>query len=293
MNFYFLLVIAMIIWGGSWAFAKEIAPFTSPPVMIFWRNLLTFFALIPALFILKEKPQLDYKSLIQGSIGALIMTAYNYLFFLGLQTGLAGAGGVLVTTLNPIFNFLLVSIIYGREVSIREIFGLSLGFLAGLILLHVWNLSADEILRGGNFIFLIASLVWAFLSIQTQRSAKYLSPISYSFLVYGFSTIFTFLWVLPMNWLAPLDLGWHYWANMFYLAVISTAFATTVYFIASSHLGSDKASGFIFIVPGSAVLGSYLILGEIPTWYTLLGGSLALLAARILHKAKPKKEEQT
>jgi drug/metabolite transporter (DMT)-like permease len=292
MNFYFLLVIAMIIWGGSWAFAKEIANMTSPLVIIFWRNLATFLALLPALFFLKEKPKFNYKSLQQGGMGAVIMTAYNYLFFLGLETGLAGAGGVLVTTLNPIFNFVLVAILYGKKISIREVFGLSLGFLAGLVLLHVWNLTFEEIYRGGNLIFLVASLTWAFLSIQTQRSAGFLSPVSYSFLVYGFSTLLSFFWILHLDWLAPLAFGFVFWGNLFYLAVISTAFATTVYFIASSHLGSHKASGFIFIVPASAVLSSWLILGEIPSWNTLLGGTMALGAARILHTATPKLESE-
>jgi drug/metabolite transporter (DMT)-like permease len=284
MNFYFLLILAMVIWGASWPIAKQIANFTSPPVLIFWRNLLTFFSLLPIIFFIKEKLNWNYKVILQGSLGALIMTTYNYLFFMGLQTGLAGAGGVLVTTLNPIFNFALVSLIYGKKISFQEKFGLSLGFLSGLFLLHVWSLSIEELFKAGNLTFLLASICWAFLSIQTQRSSKYMSPIFYSVLVYAFATLLTFFWVLPLDWKKPLSLAWEYWLPLLYLAVISTAFATTIYFIASSHLGSQRASSYIFLVPASAVISSYFLVDEVPKWYTILGGSLAILSARILHK---------
>ncbi len=293
MNFYILIVLAMVIWGASWGIAKLISSMTSVVVILFWRNILTFLALIPILFILKEKPKLSYKALSYSILGALVMTAYNYLFFKGLEYGLAGAGGILVTTLNPIFNFLLVSLLSKKRIELVEKFALGLGLLGGLILLKIWDLNLEDILKSGNLFFLIASLAWAFLSILTERSSKHSKPLLYSFYNYAFASLLTFIWVLPYPWVAPLSFGFNFWLPMFYLSVISTAFATTIYFIASSKLGSHVASSYIFIVPTSAMFFAWIIQNEKIQLHSVTGGILALLAAVILHKFKISKSKKS
>ena len=91
---------------------------------------------------------------------------------------------------------------------------------------------------------------------------------------------------LPHDWLAPIYFDSIFWWNLFYLASISTSFGTTIYFIASSRLGSAKASSFIFLVPASAMLSSWGILGEKPEWTTISGGLLAISAVYLLNRKK-------
>ncbi|MCB1178834.1 MAG: DMT family transporter, partial [Leptospiraceae bacterium] len=234
MNFTYLLILAMVIWGVSWASAKQISGYSPPEVLIFWRNLATFIFLFPFLFILKQKVKFSKKIFLNSLFGAILMSTYNYLFFAGLKNGLAGAGGVLVTTLNPILNFILVSILYHHVWKKREIIGLIMGFSGGLIIIRIWEIKPEDIYKSGNLFFLIASLMWAFLSIQTHRAKKYMEPIPYSFLVYGFSTIITFFFAFFYDWTAPIGFDLKFWINLIYLSGISTAFATTIYFIASS-----------------------------------------------------------
>ncbi|MBI5641926.1 MAG: EamA family transporter [Deltaproteobacteria bacterium] len=62
------------------------------------------------------------------------------------------------------------------------------------------------------------------------------------------------------------------------------AFATTVYFFASSILSSRKASSFVFLVPFSAVILSWFFLGEVPRINTIAGGSLAIGAVYIINQ---------
>ena len=288
MNFTYLLILAMVIWGISWPIAKNLSNFANLDILIFWRNLATVVSLLPMFLFLRDKLHFTIKGMREALYGALLMTLYNYLFFAGVKTGLPGAGGVLVTTLNPLINFLLVTIIYGHNWKKKEFYGLLVGLIGGLVLLQFWKLNPESLYKGGNLFFLIASLTWAFLSIQTHRSKKHMDPVTYSFFVYLLSTVFTFFPAYQGDWTAPLQFGWHFWLNLFYLAGISTAFGTTIYFVASTKLGSHRASAFIFIVPASAALSSWFILGENPTLPTFIGGSLALLAARIL---KPPEEK--
>ena len=77
-----------------------------------------------------------------------------------------------------------------------------------------------------------------------------------------------------------------FWGNMFFSATITTALATTFYFAATSRIGASKASSFIFMVPFSAALGSFLFLGEVIEWHTIVGGLLGIAAVYILNRKR-------
>ena len=75
-----------------------------------------------------------------------------------------------------------------------------------------------------------------------------------------------------------------FWLNLFFSASINTAGATTFYFYATSKIGADKASTFMFMVPLTAALGAWLLISEIPQWNTLLGGVIGLVAVYVLNR---------
>jgi drug/metabolite transporter (DMT)-like permease len=75
-----------------------------------------------------------------------------------------------------------------------------------------------------------------------------------------------------------------FWGNLFFSATITTSLATTFYFVATSKIGASKASSFIFLVPFSAALGSWIFLGETIEAHTIIGGLLGIAAVYILNK---------
>ena len=75
-----------------------------------------------------------------------------------------------------------------------------------------------------------------------------------------------------------------FWGNLFFSATITTSLATTFYFVATSKIGASKASSFIFMVPFSAALGSWIFLGEVIEVHTIVGGILGIAAVYILNK---------
>jgi drug/metabolite transporter (DMT)-like permease len=68
-----------------------------------------------------------------------------------------------------------------------------------------------------------------------------------------------------------------------FLSVISSNFATTIYFIAAERLGSYRTSSFVFLVPSSAMLLSWLFLGEVPEPSTIIGGAIAISAVYLIN----------
>ena len=175
-----------------------------------------------------------------------------------------------------------------RKPSRNEFFGLILGLLAGVVLLKLIT-EADQIFKAGNIYFLLASFAWAFLSRFTARATSYGSSVSFSFWMYGLSTIIMFL----LSGVHPTadvmnKADFTFWGNLFFSATITTSLATTFYFVATSKIGASKASSFIFMVPFSAALGSWIFLGEVIEAHTMIGGLLGIAAVYILNRKEEK-----
>ncbi|MCC5813605.1 MAG: DMT family transporter [Leptospira sp.] len=284
-RFYALLIIAMITWGFAWPSGKAVAGMADQSVIIFWRFLATAISLIPVVLIMGKSFSLPGKRVIfEVTLGGVLYTIYNQFFLMGLETGLAGSGGVLVTTLNPIFTYLIVNILAKKFFSKREVLGLVLGFFGGMVILQVWKISWDHLLVSGNLFFLLASFTWALLSMNSHKTGEKISPVVYGFYVYAIGTVFDLAFAWDKGILSVWSLGWNFWFQIFYLAIVSTTFGTTVYFFASTRLGSRTASSFIFLVPVTALFGSWIFLGEIPMISTLVGGGFAMAAVYILNQ---------
>ncbi len=290
-KFLILMALAMLTWGGSWTSAKLVANTTAPEVLIFWRFLFTFISLIPVMFFIKKPLKLDRRSFLLVTAGSVFLVAYNKLFFSGLRTGLAGGGGVLVTTLNPVVTFTLSALLFRQKIRIREGLGLFFGLIGGMFLIEIWNISTDKIFMSGNIYFLLSTLLWAALTIASHK-ADNISSLVFSFYVYGFSALMDLALALPFGVFDVMNAGYAFWLNMFYLSAVVTTFGTTVYFYASSKVGANKASTMTFLVPSSAVLISWMALGEQPKLSTVFGGLLALSAVYIINLGTNEKTDE-
>jgi drug/metabolite transporter (DMT)-like permease len=288
-GFTLLIVLAMTAWGASWTSAKLITHMAAPEVLIFWRFLFTFLSFIPVMFVFRKSIRISRASILKIILGSLFIVAYNKFFFTGLRHGFAGAGGVLVTTMNPILTFLFTLVIFRQAITKRAIIGLILGFLGGFILLEVRTIDLQKLVMTGNAYFLLAAASWALLTLTSEKSRQSMSPLVFSFYVYGLSAFIDLWLALPHGVFDFSGKNILYWSNILYLSVFATTFATTIYFTASSRLGSQKASSFIFLVPTSAVFISWLVLGEVIRLNTIVGGIIAVAAVYLIN-TKPREK---
>ena len=266
----------MMIWGISWPVSKILSKEANYDTILFWRFFITTIIYLPVLFITKQKPNLSKNSVYSILKGTVAIIIYNILFFSGVTEGLPGLGGVLTTSLNPLFNFLIVAIITKNKISGLKLFGLFTGFIGGMIILQVWKFTPSELLKGANTYFILASITWAFLSIFTASSKDSISAISYGFFIHLVASIFFLL--QGYKDIHFTNFSNTFWYSILYVSGISTVFGTTMYFYASTKLGSAQASSFIFLVPVSALLSSWFLLKELPQTTTIIGGLLAILA---------------
>jgi cytidyltransferase-like protein len=289
-GFYLIMILSMALWGLSWISAKIASREADPSLLVFWRVFTSLVIFIPLALIKKEKIFPGWRGFLWTAAAALCMAAYNQMFFRGLVKGMASSGGVIVTTLNPLFAFLLSLAFTGRKEKIGwlQIAGLSLGLAGGLLFVEPWKLTSGELLKSGNLFFLAGALLWAGLTVSGQQALKTTPLFSYNVLLYGMTTLFT----LPLMFGKLVFTGYTtlFWIQILYMGILSGAFATTMYFMATRNIGAARAGAFTFMVPFSAVLFSWLILNEKPGWITLIGGIICLTAIYLVNAARKRGE---
>lgn len=278
-----LVVVSMIIWGGSWVSGKVIADVLPAETLTFWRFLINLVSFVPILVLLRQPIKLNRSASVYILLGSVCMGLYLYLFFKGLTYGFAGVGGVMVSTMVPLATFIFSVILLKQKLVRKDYIGLALGLIGGCILLEIWSLDWNNLFISGNLYFLLCAVLWALLTICSQKAAEWVSPLVFSFFVYAFCSVLYFFLALPKEILGVFKQGSFFWLNMLYLAIISSTLATTVYFFASSRLSSYKASSFVFLVPFSALMLSWIFLGEVPKISTITGGLTALAAVYLIN----------
>jgi len=279
-----ILISAMFFWGANWTSAKILTPFISAPGLIVARLGILSLLFIPLLLVKKTGFKLTRKDTLFMAISSAIMGIYQFFFFKGLATGLAGSGGVLVTTTSPIFTFILISMIAKKKLSLRENIGLLIGFISAVFFLELWAFNVSQLIRSGTFYFLLASLAWAALTVLREQIKA--QSLLYSFyLTLPLPFVFA-LGVPASEWQQITTLGPVFWGNIVYMATFGTLYSTTAYFYATKTLGAKTSSSFVFLVPLFAVMTAILVLHEPISWETWVAGPAALVSVYILNTKK-------
>ena len=78
--------------------------------------------------------------------------------------------------------------------------------------------------------------------------------------------------------------GWQFWLALIYLAILGQTVATTIFYMASGKLGSEKTSSFMFLVPIFALLSAWLVLDEPIQMHIVIGGIISMLAVVFINK---------
>lgn len=277
------MVLAMVLWGCGWPALKIVTESVDVVVVTFWRFLIMFVAFIPVLIWWKKPLRVPKKAVPIVVMSALLNIAFMIFSYWGVKVGTAGAGGVIITTLSPVLTVLLAIWYFKAAVTPRQWFGLAAGVAGGILMLELWSLN---VLHGGNLLFVLSALVWAVLTLLSQKSHLHLEPVHYSFLLAAVATAVTFFGALPFGISDVFDQGWRFWSAMLYLGILGQTVASTIFFIASGRMGSGEASTYMFLVPLSALLSSYLLLGEVPSFWLLIGGTLASASVYIINRGR-------
>jgi drug/metabolite transporter (DMT)-like permease len=282
----------MCLWGISWPSGKMLTRYASVINVSVYRFIIVGITLLLLLPLFRVSLRVKKQGIPFILASGALLAVYSYLSIKGLKTGSPGAGGVLVTTLNPIIAYAVGMLLHRKMPTVNEAIGLVLGMVAGCVLLKVWDNSVS-LLYKGNLYFLLAAFTWAVMSKFTSGGAKYGTSMAFSLWQY----LVTLVCMLPLADFGELGAAVHiqdplFWINLVFSAAIVTAIATTIYFYATTRIGAEKASSFIFLVPLAAAVSSWVFLGERIMLHTAIGGLLGMAAVYMINRKKTRVEDE-
>jgi drug/metabolite transporter (DMT)-like permease len=272
-NPYLALIIGVISVSTSAILVK----FSESPagVIAFYRLFLSVLLLLP-LFLTRYVSELRLitrRDWIYSIIAGVFLALHFILWFESLNYTSVASSTVLVT-LQPIFAFLGTYIFFNERISIMTMISGIIAIIGSVII--SWGdfrISGSALL--GDLLALIAcALVTVYLMFgQTVR--KRLSLITYTFIVYSFSSLTLFIYVIVRNesFIPKQSNDWIYF---FLLALVPTLLGHSLFNWSLKWLSTSTISMAILFEPVGAIILAFYLLDEWLIWSQIIGGIIVI-----------------
>ncbi len=295
---YLKLTLAALFWGGAFVAGKVALAHLPPVTTAFWRFAVGTGALL-ALWAWREGPRAWPRSARGwGGLAALGLTgifAYNALFFRGLALAEAGAAALVITT-NPALTALLSAALLGERLSPSRVVGFALAASGALVVLtggHLARLAQLDLGPGAGHLG-GAVLCWVGYVLLGKLVFRWVSPLTATL---GAFAVGTPLLAVAAAAEAPLTGAFAApgvaWAALAFMGIFSSAVAFLWFSEGVVVLGAARASVFIYLVPGFALVLARLVLGEPVTAPKLAGWALVALGVALTSRPSPGKGTET
>jgi len=285
---YAKLVLTAVFWGGTFIAGRVVAAQTGPITATFLRFTLASVVLL-ALTRRREGPlpRLTHRqALLVLVLGLSGVVLYNLFFFSGLKTVGAGRASVIVAA-NPILIFLGSVVFFQERLTVGRLAGVLFSFSGAVTVISHGRLST--IFEGGlgwGELFIFGCVIsWATYSLVGKVAMRDLLPrtaVTGSCLV-GAAGLLG-LALLPPGGENMLHLSGGVWLSLAYLGLLGTALGFVWYYDGIRELGPSRAAIFINLVPISAVILAWLLLGETPDASLAVGACLVVLGVYLINR---------
>ncbi|WP_075982702.1 DMT family transporter [Bacillus massilinigeriensis] len=272
-NPYVVLAIGVLSVSASAILVKV----SSSPsgVIAFYRLFFSVLFMLP-LFLLKYVSELKLitkKDWIFSIVSGVFLAFHFILWFESLNYTSVASSTVLVT-LQPLFAFIGTFLFFKERFSGKAILSCIVAII-GSIIISWGDFKISGMALFGDFLALIAcALVTAYLMFgQTVRQR--LSLITYTFVVYSFSAITLFVYVLIVHEPLIPDVQSD-WVYFILLALIPTLMGHTLFNWSLKWISTSTISMAILFEPVGATIMAFYLLNESVTWTQILGGIIVV-----------------
>ncbi|MFX1567350.1 MAG: DMT family transporter [Promethearchaeota archaeon] len=312
---YLLLILTMVIWGGTWPLGRwlvsvEVGGATIPPFMI--AAIRYFLAIICFFIILKVKEgtlnwqfaKENWKILVV--MGLLSVTIYQSGYLLGEIFTAASDASIVVAT-NAFWVVILSSIFLKTEsFTWKKGIGTLLAFIAVIIVVgfspnvDVLNrILGDVLILAAAFAYATYTVISRYFLNKFKNEPENYQPSSIWIMTwvsfFGFLTTTPIALIISPEFLNPLEyisIPPRVWIGIAYLAFLSTVGAYTFYLEGVKRLDASRAAIFQALVPLFGVLFSAIFLFEnFDILIYPISLLLVILGITLVNLKKSKKQE--
>jgi len=281
-------LLTIIIWGTTFISTKILLIDFQPVEILFFRFVMGFFILLGACP--QQLHTADYRQeCIFVAAGFCGICLYYLLENIALTLTLASNVGVIIS-IAPFFTAILAQLFLQSEEKLRLPF--LMGFLVAItgIILISFHGSSLQLNPMGDFLAVIAALVWASYSILTRKISAFGYPVLLSTrrtffygILFMLPTLFFFDFHLDLSRFTNATALFH----ILYLGLGASALCFVTWNFAVKELGAMKTSVYIYMVPVITVVTSSFVLQEHLTIPARIGTVLTLIGL-FLSEYKPK-----
>ncbi|NUS36281.1 MAG: DMT family transporter [Pseudarthrobacter sp.] len=284
------MAVTVVLWASAFVGIRAIGPDFSPGSLTLGRLAIAAVVLAPLVL-----PQLWKKRTLPRGREWLPIVAYGVMWFGGYNVALYAAEHVLdagtsalLINVNPILVAIMAGIFLKEGFPRWLLIGSTVAF-AGVALIALGSArpgdageSATADLAGVALCLLAAVLAAVSVIIQKPVVRKIPAAQATWFgIVVGALCCLPFAGQLASEvQAAPPQATW----ALVYLGVFPTAIAFTTWAYALSLVEAGKLAATTYLVPGTTVLISWLLLGEIPTAWGLVGGVVCLVGVGLTRR---------
>lgn len=286
------LVLIQIFWAGTFV-ASEIALLNQPPA---FTAIVRFFLtsvgyVLLCLYVrgsnasslayrLRKLRVSEWFTLFM--MGFFCVTIYTLFLHFGLTKSTAAYAALLIPTTQPLFTAILSSFLEKGSLNRSLFVGLALGFCGATLILSESYATSSESISNGNILILLAAASFAVYAVSARRAPATLSSVESSAISFIIGTCA----LLPAPFLLneQIDLGVlnaQFIISILYLVIFATFLPYLWWNSAVKEIGSAKTGIYTFLMPPSAILLAYLVLGQSPTFLEIFGGLIALSGVAI------------
>ncbi len=278
---YFKLFLTAVFWGGTFIAGRVLAQEVQPYSGSFLRFLVASMCMIPLVrhFEGRLQPLRRRQVLLVFLSGMTGVFLYNVFFLTGLQTVPASRASVIVAS-NPVFISLFAALLFHSErLTLPKLIGIVLSVSGAVYVISRGN--PAEILQGGigrgELLIFGCVLSWVSYSLIGKIVMKDVQPVSAVTWACSFGAAALLPAALFEGMMAHLTrYSSAAWLSIVYLGFFGTCLGFVWYYEGIKQIGPSKSAVFINIVPISAVVMAFFLLGETIDVSLLIGAALVL-----------------
>ncbi|MBC7108491.1 MAG: EamA family transporter [Methanomassiliicoccales archaeon] len=281
------LIASSFIWGTSFVSAKIGVEHVDPFLFSLLRFALASFVLLLILIVTKRFSWRLFENKLIWAIAGFNAVALE-LQHLGM-TMTSATNAVLLIDINVVFVAIIAFFILVEEISKKVILGLASGLIGVVIVSTNGDLSA--ILTGsflGNVMVFCAGVLWAFYIVYQKEVLMREQDI---LLVTCAVILTTTIILLPLTFLFTGDyqIDVPGGVSAIYTGIICTSLAFLLYNYGLKGMGATMASIILLLEIIFAMIFAFLILQEIPTVATWIGGGFIIFAIAVISMNRNRK----
>jgi drug/metabolite transporter (DMT)-like permease len=257
-----LLGLLSVLWGGSFFFngvvLKELPPFT----LVLLRVALAALMLLPLLWLYRIR----FPGGLSGWMPFIAIGLFNNVLPFSLivvgQTYIPSGLASILNATTPLFTVIVMTAAGEEKLLARRIAGVVVGLL-GVIILHGDGIGLERGQGIGILLCLAAALSYGVSALVARRLPSDVPPLgAATFQMLASAAMMTVVAGLVEHpWRLPMP-GATTWLAVIGLAALSTALAYIVFFQILRRSGATNVMLVTLLVPVTAILLGWLVLGE-------------------------------